>query len=163
MTFIVGRRFARPEESHSKLKVDFQGVPYNQTFDFVTRVSPTCLWRFVPGQFAKMSITRKSFGIFWLTFAYTLILTTSSPRCCEMTFIIGRCFAERQILKKWKRPYFLNWVEYLDKRLHKHWYWQDLAQEIAKWHFFIGRAFAERHHFWEKKMALSLELSGILW
>ena len=29
-----------------------------------------------------------------------------------MTFIIGRGFAERQILKKWKWPYFLNWVEY---------------------------------------------------
>ena len=25
-----------------------------------------------------------------------------------MTFIIGRGFAERQILKKWKLPYLLN-------------------------------------------------------
>ena len=32
-----------------------------------------------------------------------------------MTFIIGRGFAERQILKKWKWPYLLNWVEYFDK------------------------------------------------
>ena len=24
-----------------------------------------------------------------------------------------------------------------------HLYWQDIAQEIAKWHFFIGRGFAE--------------------
>ena len=30
-----------------------------------------------------------------------------------MTFIIGRGYAERQILKKWKWPYLLNWVEYL--------------------------------------------------
>ena len=31
-----------------------------------------------------------------------------------MTFIIGRGFAERQILKKWKWTYLLNWVEYFD-------------------------------------------------
>ena len=60
-----------------------------------------------------------------------------------MTFIIGRGFAERQILKKWQWPILLNWVEYFDKLLPKHWYWQDLAQEIGKWHFFIGRGFAE--------------------
>ena len=65
----------------------------------------------------------------------TLILTRSSLRNCKMTFIIGRGFAERQIQKKWKWPYLLNWVEYFDKVLRKHWYWQDLAQEIAKWHF----------------------------
>ena len=47
-----------------------------------------------------------------------------------MTFIIGRGFTERQILKKWKWPYLLNWVEYFDKLLPKQWYWQDLAQEI---------------------------------
>ena len=52
-----------------------------------------------------------------------------------MTFIIGRGFAECQILKKWKSPYPLNWVEYFDKLLRKHWYWQNLAQEIANWHF----------------------------
>ena len=46
-----------------------------------------------------------------------------------MTFIIGRGFAECQILKKWKWPYLLNWVEYFDKLLCKHWYWQDLVQE----------------------------------
>ena len=48
-----------------------------------------------------------------------------------MAFIIGRGFAERQILKKWKWLYLLNWVEYFDKLLRK----QDLAQEIANWHF----------------------------
>ena len=36
-----------------------------------------------------------------------------------MTFIIGRGCAERQILKKWKWPYLLNWVEYFDKLLRK--------------------------------------------
>ena len=60
-----------------------------------------------------------------------------------MTFIIGQSFVECQILKKWKWPYLLNWVEYFDKLLHKQWYWQDLAQEIANWHFFVGRGFAE--------------------
>ena len=52
-----------------------------------------------------------------------------------MTFIIGRVFAERQILKNWKLLYLLNWVEYFDKLLRKHWYWQDLAQETANWYF----------------------------
>ena len=72
-----------------------------------------------------------------------MILTRSSSRNCKMIFIIGRGFAERQILKNWKWPYLLNWVEYFDKLLRQHWYWQNLTQEIAKWHFFIGRGFAE--------------------
>ena len=52
-----------------------------------------------------------------------------------MIFIIGWGFAESQILKKWKWLYLLNWVKYFDRLLLKHWYWQDLAQEIAKCHF----------------------------
>ena len=40
-----------------------------------------------------------------------------------------------QILKKWKCPYLLNWVEYFDRRPRKYWYYQDLAQEIVKCHF----------------------------
>ena len=32
-----------------------------------------------------------------------------------MTFFIGRGFAKLQILKKWKWPYLLNWVEYVMK------------------------------------------------
>ena len=52
-----------------------------------------------------------------------------------MIFIIDWGFAERQILKKWKWPYLLNWVEYFDRLLRKHWYWQHLAQEIVKCHF----------------------------
>ena len=60
-----------------------------------------------------------------------------------MTFIFGRGFAERQMPKKWKWPYLLNWVEYFDRFLRKHWYYQDRAQEIVKCHFCIGRGFAE--------------------
>ena len=71
-----------------------------------------------------------------------MILTKSSSRNFKMTFIISRGFAERQILKKWKWPYLLNWVEYFDKLLRKHWYWQDLAQETAKWHFSLVEAVA---------------------
>ena len=52
-----------------------------------------------------------------------------------MTFIIDRGFAERQILKTWKWPYLLNWVEYIDRLLHKHWYYQGLAEEIVKCYF----------------------------
>ena len=77
-----------------------------------------------------------------------MILTRSSSRNCKMTFIVGRGFAERQILKKWKLPYLLNWVEYFDKLLRKHWYWQDLALEIAKWHFSLVEALPSSK-FWK--------------
>ena len=76
-----------------------------------------------------------------------------------MTFEIGWDFAEVQILKnvrllqndinlssvealpnakfwnKWRWHYRLNWVEYIDRLLRKHWYYQDLAQEIVNYHF----------------------------
>ena len=39
-----------------------------------------------------------------------------------MSFFIGPGFAELQILKKWKWPYLLNWVEYCDEILHTHWH-----------------------------------------
>ena len=39
-----------------------------------------------------------------------------------MSFFIGRGFAELQILKKWKLPYLLNWVENCDEILHTHLY-----------------------------------------
>ena len=58
-----------------------------------------------------------------------------------MTFIIGRGFAERQILKKWKWPYLLNWGENIDRLLRKHWYYQDLAH--CEMSFFIGQGFAQ--------------------
>ena len=77
-----------------------------------------------------------------------MILTRSSSRNCKMTFIIGRGFAERQILKKWKWPYLLNWVECFDKLLRKYWYWQDPAQEIAKWHFSLVEALPSSK-FWK--------------
>ena len=67
-----------------------------------------------------------------------MILTRSSSRNCNMTFI----------MKKWKWPYLLNWVEYFDKLLRKHWYWQDLAQEIAKWHFSLVEALPSSK-FWK--------------
>ena len=59
-----------------------------------------------------------------------------------MTFFIGRGFAELQILKKWKWPYLLNWVEYCDEILHTRWYWHDVAHVIVKWSG-IGRGFSE--------------------
>ena len=67
-----------------------------------------------------------------------------------MTFIIGRGFAERQILKKWRWFYLLSWVEYFDKLLRKHWYWQDIAQEIANWHFLSVEALPSSK-FWKSE------------
>ena len=84
-----------------------------------------------------------------------MILTRSSSRDCKMTLIIGRGFAERQILKKWKWPYLLNWVEYFDKLWRKHWYWQDLAQEIAKWHFSLVEALPSSRYWKSDNGAIS--------
>ena len=59
MRFFWKVAVARPIES--QLKVEFLGVPYKQTVDFVTGLfvkilTPACSW--------KMSITLKPFGIF---------------------------------------------------------------------------------------------------
>ena len=67
-----------------------------------------------------------------------------------MTFSIGQGFAECQILKKWKWPYLLNGLEYIDKLLRKQWYWQDLAQEIAKGHFLSVEALPSSK-FWKSE------------
>ena len=58
----------------------------------------------------------------WLSFAEVQILKKKWDYC-KMTFIIGRGFAEPQILNMWKWPYLLNWVEYFDGLLRKQWYW----------------------------------------
>ena len=51
--------------------------------------------------------------------------------------------------KKWKWPYLLNWVEYCDETLHTHWYWQDLANEIVKWHLGLVEVLS-RFKFYKK-------------
>ena len=48
----------------------------------------------------KLALSLELWRILWWNFAYTLILTKSSPRDCEMTLFTGRGFAELQILKK---------------------------------------------------------------
>ena len=74
------------------LKLNFIECPIiSQTFDFVTGqfvkiLCMACSW--------KMLITLKPFGIFWLNFAYALILTRCSPRDCQISFEIGRGVAE---------------------------------------------------------------------
>ena len=72
-----------------------------------------------------------------------------------MTFIIGRGFAELQILKKWKWPYLLNWVEYCNEILQTHWYWQNLAHGIVKCYLSIGQGFAEDQILKKVKLALA--------
>ena len=122
-------------------------------------------------------------GILWWNFAYTLILTRCTPWDCQMTFEIGWVFAVVQLFKKvrllqddiynrsrlcWatnsekvKMAYLLNWVEYFDRLLRKHWYWQDLAQEIGKYNF-SSVEICRAPNSENVKMALSLELNGIL-
>ena len=98
----------------------------------------------------KMALTLELSGILWWNFAYTMILTRSNPRDCEITFVLGRGFAELQILKKWKWPYLLNWVICSDEILHTHWYWQGLAQEIAKWILLLVEALPSSE-FWKSE------------
>ena len=67
--------------------------------------------------------------------------------------------------KFWKSENgLISWTngEYIDRLLRKHWYYQDLAQEIVKCHFHRSR-FCRAPNSEKVKMALSLELSGILW
>ena len=78
------------------------------------------------------------------------MLTRSRPRNCKLIFIIGRDFADCQILKNCKWPYLLNWVEYFNKLLRKHWYWQGLAQEIANWQFLSVEALPS-FKFWKRE------------
>ena len=49
-----------------------------------------------------MALSLELSGILWWNFAYTWILARSSSRDCQMPFVIGRAFAEVQILKKVK-------------------------------------------------------------
>ena len=60
-----------------------------------------------------------------LEFCIVLILRSSSPRDCEMIFIIGRGFAELQILKmssdrSQKCHSVVNHLKHFDKLLHTH-------------------------------------------
>ena len=71
----------------------------------------------------------------WLRFLLPRFKFWKKWDYCKMTFIIGQGFAQHQILKKWKWPYLSDWVEYFDRLLRRHWYYQDLAQEIVKCHF----------------------------
>ena len=130
------------------------------------RSSPrNCKMTFIIGRaFAECQILKKGHISWtewniWQTFALTLILARSSPRDCEMSFVIGRGFAELQILKKWKWPYLLNFEEYYDEFLHTHWYWQDVANEIVKWHLGLAEVQIPK----KVKLALSLEPFVIFW
>ena len=87
-------------------------------------------------------------------------IAKSSPRDCKMTFNIGRGFADLQILRKWKWP---NWVDYCNETLHTHWCWQNVAQEIVKYHLGLAEAFP-RFKFWKTvKLVRSLETFWIFW
>ena len=83
-----------------------------------------------------MALSLELSGILWWNFAYTLILTRYTPWDCQMTFEIVWVFAEVQILKQVR---LLQNDIYYRLRLY-------LAPNSEK-----------------GIMALSLELSGILW
>ena len=132
-------------------------------------------WHFSSGRapssetMKMMALSLELSGKLWWNFAYTFILTRCSPWDCQMTFWIGRGFAEVQILKKWNWPYLMNLLSmvYFDKILHTYYYWHALDRGNAKsssryWTmtFNIGRGCAELQILQKGKMA---EMSGQLW
>ena len=48
----------------------------------------------------------------------------------------------------WKNVDNANRLEYFDKNLHTHWYWQDVAQEIVKCHLGLAEGLP-RFIFWK--------------
>ena len=109
----------------------------------------------------KIALSLELSRILWWNFAYALISTICSPRDCQISFGIGRGVAEVQILKKWKWPYLLNWVEYFNEILHTQWYWHDEAHEIVKWHLGLVEVLP-RFKFW-KQWNLTPKPFGIFW
>ena len=87
-----------------------------------------------------------------------MILTRSSPRdcqltflsVCELTFLSAEASPSSKFWKKWKWPYRLNCEEYCDEILHTHWYCQDVANEIVRWHLGLVEVLP-RFKFWKKK------------
>ena len=148
MTFFTGWGFAElSEKVIMALSLELSGILW---------------WNFAPIDIDKMHPMRLSNDIWdWLSFLPRFKFWKKWDYC-KMTFIFGSGFAERLILKKWKWPYLLNLVEYIERLLRKHWHYQDLAQEIVKCHFHQSR-FCRAPNSEKVKMALSLELSGILW
>ena len=150
MTFFIGRGFAQVQILKKwlmALSLELSGILW-------WILHTHWYWQDVPHEIVKWHLRLVEFlprFKFWKKLDY-----------CKIIFIIGRGFAERQLLKKRKWPYLLNWVEYFDRRLRKHWYWQDLAQET--WNVIFHRSrFCRAPNSEKGKMALSLELSGIVW
>ena len=80
-------------------------------------------------------------------------------RDCQMPFIISRGYAEVQIWRKqkWNLPYLLNLLEYFDKILHSHYYWQDLDRGIAKCHLSSLKSMPQSK-FWKSKTEMDITL-----
>ena len=76
----------------------------------IEKIQPKRLWNVIVhlsrfsrapnSEKVKMNLSLEVSGILWWNFAYTLVLTRCGPWDCQMTFGVGRGFAEVQILKK---------------------------------------------------------------
>ena len=66
----------------------------------------------------------------------------------------------RTVREKCPQPF--NRLEYFDKRLHTHWYWKDLAQEIENYIYHRSRL-CRAPNSEKLKMIISLEPNIILW
>ena len=90
-------------------------IEWNILIDFcvkiyIDKILPKRLWnvffhwskfcRAPNSEKVNMALSLELSGILWWKFAYTLVLTRCSPWDCQMTFGIGRGFADVQILQK---------------------------------------------------------------
>ena len=73
---------------------------------------------------------------------------------CHLSMIVTLPMSRLRLVRhrtvREKCPHLLNRFEYFDKLLHTHWYWQDLAQVVAKWHLSSVEAFSNSK-FWKSE------------
>ena len=154
LLLLEGKRLYGHKKVKLKLKVDFHIVPYNQTFEFVTRqfvkiLSPTCSW--------KMLITLNCLEYFDKILHTHWYWWHLVQEIAKWHLSLVEALPSAKFWKSENSP--ISWTEWnILITLHKHWYWKDLAQEIAKWHFSLPNS-----KFWKSENGQSLELSGILW
>ena len=82
------------------VNIDIDKILPKRLWNVIFHLSRFC--RAPNSEKVKMALSLELSGILWWNFAYTLVLTRCSQWDYQMTFGIGRGFAEIQILKKVK-------------------------------------------------------------
>ena len=149
-------------------------VPYNQIIDFY---HGPVFEDFVTGLLVKMSINLNRLEYFdkilhthwyWQDVAQEIVkchlgLAEALPgfkfwkkkwkKCPiikHLIFVTGLFVKILSPACSWKLSITLNRLEYFDKILHTHWYWQDVDQQIVKCHLGLAEALP-RFKFWKSE------------